>query len=70
MRSELVAQVVGALGKVDRPRDVRFVDDLPKTRSSKIVRRLIQRCHLGEEDLGDLTSIANPEAFEAIEASR
>lgn len=70
LRSELVAQVVGALGKVDRPRDVRFVDDLPKTRSSKIVRRLIQRCHLGEEDLGDLTSIANPEAFEAIEASR
>ncbi|HIA27993.1 MAG TPA: AMP-dependent synthetase, partial [Planctomycetes bacterium] len=70
LRGELVEQVVAALGKVDRPRDVRFVDDLPKTRSAKIVRRLIQRCHLGDEDLGDLTSVANPEAFDAIAGSR
>ena len=66
LRKELIDQVVEALGKVDRPRAVYFVDDLPKTRSAKIVRRLIRARHLKEEDLGDLSSIANPEALDAI----
>ncbi len=70
LREELVKQVVRALGKVDRPKAVLFVDDLPKTRSAKIVRRLIQKSYLGAEDLGDLTSIANPEALEAIARAR
>ena len=70
LRAALVGQVVEALGKVDRPRAILFVDDLPKTRSAKIVRRLIQRAHLGEEDLGDLASVANPEALEAIRRAR
>lgn len=66
LRQELIAQVVEALGKVDRPRAIYFVDDLPKTRSAKIVRRLIRARHLQEGDLGDLSSIANPEALDAI----
>ncbi|MFL2857323.1 MAG: AMP-binding protein [Planctomycetota bacterium] len=70
LRNELKAQVVEALGKVDRPRSVFFVDDLPKTRSAKIVRRLIRARHLGEKDLGDLTSVANPEALEGIALCR
>ncbi len=70
MRAALAGQVVRALGKVDRPKAVLFVDDLPKTRSAKIVRRLIQRSYLGETELGDLSSIANPEALAAIAAAR
>ena len=66
LRQQLVDQVVQALGKVDRPRAIYFVDDLPRTRSAKIVRRLIRARHLGEKDVGDLTSIANPEALESI----
>jgi acetyl-CoA synthetase len=65
LRQQLVDQVVQALGKVDRPRAIYFVDDLPRTRSAKIVRRLIRARHLGE-DVGDLTSIANPEALDSI----
>jgi acetyl-CoA synthetase len=70
LRSSLIACVVNALGKVDRPKAVYFVDDLPKTRSAKIVRRLVQLRHLGKTDLGDLSSIANPEALEAIARAR
>jgi acetyl-CoA synthetase len=70
LRGELVQQVVDALGKVDRPKRVCFVDELPKTRSAKIVRRLIQRAFLGEAELGDLSSIANPAALEAIARAR
>ena len=70
LRNQLKAQVVEALGKVDRPRSIFFVDDLPKTRSAKIVRRLIRARHLGEKDLGDLTSVANPEALDGIARCR
>ena len=69
LRQQLVLQVVEALGKVDRPGAIYFVDDLPKTRSAKIVRRLIRAQHIGD-DLGDLSSIANPEALDAIRDCR
>ena len=70
LRESLVQAVVAALGKVDRPKAVLFADDLPKTRSAKIVRRLIQKRYLGAEELGDLSSVANPEALDAIAAAR
>jgi len=70
LRKELVQAVVTALGKVDRPKAVYFVDDLPKTRSAKILRRLIQRRFLGETALGDMSGVANPDALEAIARAR
>ena len=66
LRDTLRQAVVDRLGKIDRPEAVHFVADLPKTRSAKIVRRLVRAVHLGETDLGDLTSLQNPEALEAI----
>jgi acetyl-CoA synthetase len=65
LRAELEQAVVERLGKVDRPERVLFVPDLPKTRSAKILRRLVRARYLGEE-LGDLASVQNPEAIEAI----
>jgi acetyl-CoA synthetase len=70
LRQVLRNQVGEVLGKVDRPEDVRFVDDLPKTRSAKIVRRVIKKRYLGETELGDLSSIENPDAIEEIARSR
>lgn len=69
LRRELSDAVVAVLGKTLRPKDVRFVDALPKTRSAKIVRGVIRRRWLGE-DPGDLASVQDPEAVEAIAASR
>jgi acetyl-CoA synthetase len=66
LRSELVQAVVGRVGKIDRPERVLFVSDLPKTRSAKVVRRLVRDTYLGQKDLGDLASLQNPEALEAI----
>jgi acetyl-CoA synthetase len=70
LRAELAQAVVNALGKVDRPKAVLFVDDLPKTRSAKILRRLIQRRHLGDVELGDLSSVANPDALDSVARAR
>ncbi|MEF8812679.1 MAG: AMP-binding protein [Halovenus sp.] len=69
LRAALRAQVGEELGKPFRPRDVFFVDEFPKTQSGKIVRRVIESVHEGEE-VGDLSSIENPDALEKIEHAR
>lgn len=66
LSEELKRVVVSLLGKGDRPEQVLFVTDLPKTRSAKIMRRLIRARYLGAADLGDLSSCQNPEAIGAI----
>lgn len=65
LREELKAQVVKIMGKTLKPRDVKFVKDLPKTRSAKIVRRIIKATFLGEY-VSDISSIENPKAVEEI----
>jgi len=70
LRDALKDAVAAHLGKVDRPEDVRFVRELPKTRSAKIVRRVIKKRYLGETNLGDLSSVENPDAIEEIARSR
>jgi acetyl-CoA synthetase len=69
LREALRDQVGEELGKPFRPRELLFVDDFPMTQSGKIVRRVIQATHVGE-DLGDLSSIENPDAIEEIEQAR
>ncbi len=65
MRAELKEQVVKLLGKTLRPKDLRFVSALPKTRSGKIVRGVIRRKFLGD-DVGDLASVENTDAVDEI----
>jgi acetyl-CoA synthetase len=66
--SEAVRQEIGRqLGAAMRPKSVRFVDDLPKTRNAKIMRRVIRAAYLGLPT-GDLTSLENPAAVEQIAA--
>lgn len=66
LRNELISHVADLLGKVDRPSVLEFVPDLPKTRSAKIMRRVIRSKYIGEEDIGDLSSCQNPESIENI----
>lgn len=66
LREELKGQVVKFHGKTLRPEDLKFVNAFPKTRSAKIVRKVIRKKYLKEEDLGDLSSIENPEAIDEI----
>ena len=72
-RSELAREVahsvVAALGKAFRPERVVFVDQLPKTRSAKIMRRVIRATYLGKEP-GDLSSLENPASLDEIQSVR
>ena len=67
LAAELRATVSDQLGKSFRPDRVVFVDELPRTRSAKILRRAIRATVL-ETDPGDLSSLENPSAIEAIRA--
>jgi acetyl-CoA synthetase len=53
------------MGKALKPERVLFTRDLPKTRSAKILRRLIRATYLGKP-AGDVSSLENPEAVKAI----
>jgi acetyl-CoA synthetase len=66
--AELSNVVSGHLGKSFKPDRIVFVDELPKTRSAKIVRRAIRATVL-REDPGDLSSLENPAALEKIRSS-
>jgi acetyl-CoA synthetase len=59
--------VARRLGKPLRPQAIWFVDDLPRTRNAKVMRRVIRSAYLGEPD-GDLSALENPQAVEGIRA--
>jgi acetyl-CoA synthetase len=70
LRESLKDQVANVMGKTFKPKDVRFVRQLPKTRSGKVVRRLIKSRTLGKKDAGDLSTLDNPEALDEIEKAQ
>jgi acetyl-CoA synthetase len=57
LREELRQHVVKEIGALARPDDLRFTDALPKTRSGKIMRRLLRQIAAGDESLGDTTTL-------------
>jgi acetyl-CoA synthetase len=65
MAEELREHVSGVIGKIARPHMIIFTDDLPKTRSGKIMRRLLRDVAEGRQ-LGDVTTLANAEIVEQI----
>jgi acetyl-CoA synthetase len=68
LAAELSAIVADHLGKAFKPERIVFVDELPKTRSAKILRRVIRATVVGEEP-GDLSSLENPTALDKIRAT-
>jgi acetyl-CoA synthetase len=69
LAEELKALVASSLGKPLRPKALNFVDDLPRTRNAKILRRVVRAVYLGLEP-GDLSALENPASLEALGAGR
>jgi acetyl-CoA synthetase len=59
------ASVVREIGPIARPRRVVIVPDMPKTRSGKIMRRVLAAIS-NNEDAGDVSTLANPEIVDEI----
>lgn len=69
MVDELRAEVAKEISPIAKPREIHVVPELPKTRSGKIMRRLLRDVAEGRE-LGDTSTLVDPSVFEAIRASK
>ncbi|HYA10243.1 MAG TPA: acetate--CoA ligase [Thermoplasmata archaeon] len=65
LERKIVHAIESEIGKIARPSAVRFVPDMPKTRSGKIMRRVLAAIS-NTMDVGDTTTLANPDIVEQI----
>jgi len=65
IKKEAITQVRKEIGPIASLKEVYLVENLPKTRSGKIMRRILKRLFTGQ-NLGDLSTLANPESVEKI----
>ena len=66
-RAEIVETVVEQIGKIAKPEKIQFVTGLPKTRSGKIMRRILRKVAEGESDkLGDTSTLVDPDVVDEI----
>jgi len=67
LRKELVAHVRKVIGPIASPDKIQFTDGLPKTRSGKIMRRILVKIAAGDTgNLGDTSTLADPSVVETI----
>ena len=66
MAQELRDWVGKEIGPIAKPKDIRFGDNLPKTRSGKIMRRLLRSIAKGEEITQDVSTLENPAILEQL----
>ena len=64
--TELKNWVAHEIGKIAQPDDIRFGENLPKTRSGKIMRRLLRSLAKGEEITSDISTLENPPVMEQL----
>lgn len=69
LETQLIDAVVNVMGRAYKPKQVVFVKDLPKTRTMKIMRRVVKAVLLGK-DPGDLSSMVNPESIDFLKQQK
>ncbi len=71
LKKELAIHVRKKIGPIATPDKLQFTDALPKTRSGKIMRRILTKIAAGEfNDLGDTSTLADPSVVEALKQAR
>jgi acetyl-CoA synthetase len=69
LKKELTAWVRKEIGPIATPDVIQFVPELPKTRSGKIMRRILRKVAAGDRDMesfGDITTLADPSIVTTI----
>jgi acetyl-CoA synthetase len=71
LKKALVAHVRKEIGPIASPGKIQFVSGLPKTRSGKIMRRILRKVAAGAiDELGDITTLADPSVVDEIVKGR
>lgn len=65
LKKEIIEKIKKEIGPIALPKEIYIVEDLPKTRSGKIMRRILKKLFTGEE-LGDLSTLVNQKNIEEI----
>ncbi len=69
LREEILAEVTKVIGAIAKPDKIQFVSGLPKTRSGKIMRRILRKVAEGDvNNLGDISTLLDPAVVEEIKA--
>lgn len=69
LRAEIIETVVEEIGKIAKPDKIQIVSGLPKTRSGKIMRRILRKVAEGDtSNLGDTSTLLDPDVVEEIKA--
>jgi acetyl-CoA synthetase len=66
LKKDIVHHVDKMIGPTARPALIYFVEDVPKTRSGKIMRRILRGLVKGEKELGNLSTLMNPECVSVL----
>ncbi len=66
LQAELIAHVRKEIGPIAMPEIIQFAEALPKTRSGKIMRRILKAIASGQEEVGDVSTLADPGVVEKI----
>ena len=69
LKQELRTHVGKEIGQIAKPDDVRFSESLPKTRSGKIMRRLLRELVSGAAVMGDMTTLEDFSVLEKLRSS-
>jgi acetyl-CoA synthetase len=71
LKKQLLAHVTKEIGPIARPDKIHFTDGLPKTRSGKIMRRILRKIAEGDvSSLGDTSTLADPSVVDALVKTR
>ncbi len=66
LKGELRNFVGKEVGPIAKPSKIQFADELPKTRSGKIMRRILRKIASGDEDFGNISTLANPDVVKLL----
>ncbi|WP_455391739.1 acetate--CoA ligase [[Eubacterium] cellulosolvens] len=66
LKKELLAHITKEIGPIAKPEIIQFTEALPKTRSGKIMRRILKQIAMNSEDIGDTTTLADPTVVDKL----
>lgn len=70
LKKTLVEHVAKKIGPIARPEKIQFADELPKTRSGKIMRRILKAIAAGSDDYGNIMTLTDPGVVEKLALER
>jgi len=70
LKSELLMHITKEIGPIAKPEVIQFTESLPKTRSGKIMRRILKQIAMNSEDIGDITTLADPSVVDKLLTDR